>query len=410
VILTDINRLTDGNQLLYRALLLLVLCAYSIPVYMGITLLIPATSNAMTWVLNILAVIVLAATLRPVSNWVQPRVHTLVYAMDDSQLEMMGQVSDSLVSASPEASMLPAIAETIARTVKLPYVQLETSDGATAAYGVPPNGSELTSIAITYRNGVVGWLHVTSRLPQMPLTSSEGALLNSLARQVGITLHAAELSEALQASREQLVLTREEERRRIRRDLHDGLGPTLASLRMQLSAVRRLLREHPDVAEQIIDELQDDVGAATADIRHLVYELRPPMLDELGLINAISNFKLGDSSLRLHVIAPQPMPRLSAAVEVAVYRIASEAIHNVIKHADATTCVVEVEVEPEQLILTVSDDGHYIPGDQPGGIGLSSMQERAAELGGVFAIQPAEAGGAHITVHLPLGSTSQWTS
>ena len=408
MILTDINRLTDGNQLLYRALLILVLCAYSIPVYVGITLLIPVTSNAMTWVLNILAVIVLAATLRPVSNWVQPRVHYLVYAMDDPQLEMMGQVSDSLISASPEASMLPTIAETIARTVKLPYVQLETSDGTAAAYGVPPNGSELTSIAITYRDEVVGWLHVTSRLPQMPLTSSEGALLTSLARQVGITLHAAKLSEDLQASREQLVLTREEERRRIRRDLHDGLGPTLASLRMQLSAVRRLLREHPDEAEQLIDELRDDVSAATADIRHLVYELRPPMLDEFGLIDAIRNFKLGDSGLRLDVIAPEPMPRLSAAVEVAVYRIASEAIHNVIKHADATACGVEIEIEPEQLILTVSDDGHYVPADQPDGIGLSSMQERTAELGGTFAIQPGEAGGAYITVHLPLGAT-QWT-
>ncbi len=210
------------------------------------------------------------------------------------------------------------------------------------------------------------------------------------------------MSKALQESREQLVMTREEERRRIRRDLHDGLGPTLASLRMQLSAVRRMVRDHPDEAEQLIDELRDDVSGATADIRRLVYELRPPMLDELGLVAAIQNFKLGDSPAQLEVFAPEPMPQLSAAVEVAVYRIAGEAIHNVVKHAGATTCVVEIVVEADRLTLSVADDGRYLPAGQPAGIGLQSMQERAAELGGTFSIQPAEVGGACIIVHLPL--------
>jgi signal transduction histidine kinase len=171
---------------------------------------------------------------------------------------------------------------------------------------------------------------------------------------------------------------------------------------MQLSAVRRLLRENPADAEQLIEELQADVSAATADIRRLVYELRPPMLDELGLVIALRNFKLGDSQTRLEVIAPEPMPRLSAAVEVAVYRIAGEAIHNVVKHAGATLCVVKIEVETGQLTLTVTDNGRYSPTDHTTGIGLESMQERAAELGGAFSIQPASSGGTCITVHLPL--------
>ena len=394
----------DGNHLLYRSLVVLVLCSYAIPVYMGITLLIPVSSNTTAWALNILAVLVLAATIKPVWNWVQPRVHHLVYALDTPQLEMIGQMSDSLASASPEESMLSTVAETIARTVKLPYVRLDTASGTTATYGTPPNGSELTPIEITYRTEVVGWLEVAARLPNIPLSSSEHALLNSLARQVGITLHAAQMSEALQAAREQLVLTREEERRRIRRDLHDGLGPTLASLRMQLSAVRRLLRDNPDEAERLIDELQTDVSSATSDIRRLVYELRPPLLDELGLIAAIKNAKLGDATTQLEVIAPEPMPRLPAAVEVAVYRIASEAIYNVVKHAEATACVVEIQLERGQLSLRVTDDGRYLPADHTPGIGLHSMQERAAELGGTFSIQPAAAGGTCILVRLPLES------
>ena len=400
--MTKMRRQFDGNSLLYHTLLVLVLCSYSIPAYMGITLLFPVTSTITAWALNILAVLVLAVTIRPVWRWAQPRVHHLVYAMDDPQLEMIGQMSDSLASASPEESMLSTITETIARTVKLPYAQLETADGTTATYGIPLNGSELTRIEITYRQEVVGWLDVTSRLPKVPLSRSEYALLNSLARQVGITLHASQMSEALQAAREQLVLTREEERRRIRRDLHDGLGPTLASLRMQLSAARRLIRDNPDEAEQLLDELRDDISTATADIRRLVYDLRPPMLDELGLVVAIRNFKLGDSPIRLEVIAPEPMPRLSAAVEVAVYRIASEAIHNVVKHARATICVVEIQVESGQLTLSVTDDGHHLPAGHTTGIGLHSMQERAAELGGTFSIQPAKAGGTCLVVRLPL--------
>lgn len=402
--MTKPRRQFDGNALLYHTLLVFVLCSYSIPIYMGITLLIPVTSNITTWALNTLAVLVLAATLKPVWTWVQPRVHHLVYAMDDPQLEMIGQMSDSLASASPEESMLAAIAETIARTVRLPYVYLETTNGTTATYGTPLNDSELTRIEITYRQEVVGWLEVTSRLPKVPLSRSEYSLLNSLARQVGITLHASRMSETLQAAREQLVLTREEERRRIRRDLHDGLGPTLASLRMQLGAVHRLVRDDPDTAEQLIDELRDDVSTATADIRRLVYELRPPMLDDLGLVTAIKNFKLTDSPLQLEVIAPEPMPHLSAAVEVAVYRIAGEAIHNVVKHAEATICVVEIQVETGRLTLSVTDDGHTLPAGHTTGIGLHSMQERAAELGGTFSIQPAKAGGTCIVVHLPLES------
>lgn len=217
---------------------------------------------------------------------------------------------------------------------------------------------------------------------------------------------------ALQASREKLVLTREEERRRIRNDLHDGLGPTLAALRLQLGVAKRLIHHDPAEAGKLLDELREDASRATADIRHLVYELRPPMLDELGLAYAIRNFKLGDAPLKLEVTAPEPMPSLSAAVEVAVYRIASEAIHNVIKHANATLCLVNIDIQRERLTLIISDDGTYLPENHTTGIGMLSMEERAAELGGTFSIQPGTLGGASILVHLPLEPTEShsWTS
>ena len=152
----------------------------------------------------------------------------------------------------------------------------------------------------------------------------------------------------------------------------------------------------------MIEELTNDMRQATAEIRSLVYALRPPMLDELGLEAAIRHLNLPNSALQLEIIAPQPMPLLPAAIEVAIYRIASEAIHNVAKHAKAMSCIVSIEVETKTLCLRVSDDGQRPDLNYSGGIGIQSMEERAVELGGTFSIRPGEGGGTCVEVHLPL--------
>jgi signal transduction histidine kinase len=151
----------------------------------------------------------------------------------------------------------------------------------------------------------------------------------------------------------------------------------------------------------MIVELSTDLQQATAEIRQLVYDLRPPMLDELGLIKALSHMRLAGASLQLDVIAPDPLPTLSAAMEVAIYRIATEAMHNVVKHANATTCTISITVDTKTLTLTITDDGYGISAVNRNGIGTQSMRERAAELGGTFAVQPAEPLGTRIEVRLP---------
>ncbi len=354
------------------------------------------------WLLNVAGFIIFAVTIVPLLRWVQPRIHHLVYAMDEPLAVMIGQMSESLADASPGPSVLATIAETIAQTVKLPYVRVETAQGEAALYGTPTKGSTPTRIAINYSDDTVGWLEVTPRLPREPLSVSETSLLNSLARQVGITLHSAQISEALQSSRERLVTAREEERRRMRRDLHDGLGPTLASLHLQLGSLRRVVYKDPREATRIVEDVIDDVQNATAEIRRLVYDLRPPLLDELGLVAALQNLSRGDPTPNLHIIAPTPMPVLPAAVEVAVYRIAGEAFHNVLKHANATTCTIHLDVREDEVRLDITDDGQGLPDGAMHGMGLHSMQERAAELGGSFAVRPVAPHGTHIEVRLPL--------
>jgi len=401
----------NANSLLSGGLLALLLLGYSALVYISVVavgmLLLGSTqggSSTIPWWLSGLAFAGIALTVWPVSRWLRPRVNDLVYGQHDNPYALLSQLQQHLEGTSTPGALLPTVAATLAATLNLPYVAMETDLGAehpAATYGTPPRHAEIVSIPLAYRATTLGTLHVSSRLAHERLSADDTRLLADLARQVGITLHAAQLTDALQASREQLVLAREEERRRIRRDLHDSLGPTLASLRLQLSALRHRVGHDPD-AEQLIDELRNDVRAATAEIRRLVYDLRPPMLDEFGLLGALRNLAMPGGGLERSVEAPERLPPLPAAVEVAIYRIAAEALHNITRHAQATHCTIRLALNKATLTLSVTDNGCGLPANYIAGVGHQSMYERAAELGGSVSILPAPAGGTCLTVTFPL--------
>ena len=140
------------------------------------------------------------------------------------------------------------------------------------------------------------------------------------------------------------------------------------------------------------------------DIRRLVYALRPPVLDELGLVSAIGEH-IGrynqPNGLRVSINAPDRLPLLPAAVEVAAYHIALEALTNVARHANARTCRIRLWLE-SGLCLEIIDDGDGMPMDKHAGVGLTSMRERAAELGGEFKIEPGIGHGTRVWARLPL--------
>jgi signal transduction histidine kinase len=210
----------------------------------------------------------------------------------------------------------------------------------------------------------------------------------------------------LSRSREQIVAAREEERRKLRRDLHDGLAPTLAGAGIKLDLARKGLREDPAAAESLIDEARADVRAAIADIRKMARELRPPTLDALGLEGALREQAAGLASPAgdgpvIIVDVPEPLPVLPAAVEVAAYRIAVEALMNVVHHASARTCEVRLALGQDELEVDVIDDGL---GVEPGraGVGTRAMRERAAEVGGEVTIEAASTGGTRVVARLPV--------
>ncbi|MBL7259317.1 GAF domain-containing sensor histidine kinase [Paractinoplanes lichenicola] len=340
------------------------------------------------WWSHAIAFAVVAASWAPVSAHLDRSVYQLAFGQRDNAYEVAGHVSRQL---------LPSVAAALASTMSLPYVEIEADGRVVTSHGAAPEGAPITAIPLTFQGHPVGTLRVSARRRRDRLSAADMRLLEDLGRQVAITLHATELSAAVQQSREQLVAAREEERRRIRRDLHDGLGPTLASLALRLGVLQRSIEPDPAAATALAAELRADVRQATADIRRLVYELRPPMLDELGLVEALRNL----TGLPRVVTAPDPMPALPAAVEVALYRIAAEALHNAARHAEATGCTITLATDPHAVTLTVTDDGRGLPGDYLPGVGHRSMRERSTELGGTLHIGPAPGGGTEVVVTVP---------
>jgi signal transduction histidine kinase len=401
----------NANSLLSGGLLALLLLAYVALVYVAVVAVGALPSGSLRdpsfsppWWLNLLAFALIAVTFLPTTRWLRDHVNDLVYAQHDNPYVLVSQVNQQLQAMTNPQLTLPVLAEVIARELQLPYVAIETTHAELPwryTFGSPTRAS-ISQLSITYLDKPLGTLHVSARGVTQPLSESDLLLLRDVTQQLGIALHAAQLTAELQGARERLVIAREEERRRIRNDLHDGLAPTLSSLQLQLGAIRNLIRSNPDQAEGLTNELCEDLRNATAEIRQLVYDLRPPRLDELGLVGALKSFRLQGSELNFEVHAPAPMPKLSAAVEVAVYRIASEAMHNVVKHAQATECVVELEMADDHLTLSVTDNGQSLPPEHNTGVGFYSMKERAAELGGTLTIQSKTNGGTQVVAQLPL--------
>lgn len=362
---------------------------------------------------SLLATGIAALVALPLRDALQHWVNGLMYGQRDEPWRAMRQLGRRLEWEADPARAFPAIVETIADSLRLPFVALAVVDDAGLASVVAEHGIDhgpTVVLPLFYGAEPVGRLVLGVRAGEHGFRPDELGLLEDLARQAGTGIHAIRLRADLARSRERLVLAREEERRRLRRDLHDGLGPSLAAIGLRAEASAETLATDPAAARRLLDELGADVQIALADIRRLVDGLRPPALDELGLLGAIdqqaTRLEGGGEPASTIVVQgrPAPLPDLPAAVEVAAYRIAVEALTNVVRHAGAETCRVRVEAG-EVLTIEVVDDGRGLPDDQLPGTGLESMRARAEELGGSLRVERRRSGGTRVVARLPIGGS-----
>lgn len=395
-----------NRAMVYGGLTLLVTAVYILTV--GLLSNLFQSSNSLA--LSILATGLIAILFNPVRQRLQTAVNRLMYGERDDPITVLTTLGKQLEETAVPAQTLPALVQTIAQTLKLPYVAIVAAGEQGSSEAAETLAAYPTQYAIrntphtfplTYQSTLIGQLLVSPRAPGETFNPAEMRLLENVARQAGTAVYAAQLTHDLQRSRQQLVTAREEERRRIRRDLHDGLGPQLATLSLKVDAARNQLGQNPAATEQLLRELKGEIQHAISDIRRLVNELRPAALDQLGLVSALQeHIARQNGSLSITLVAPEALPPLPAAIEVAAYRIALEAITNTIRHAHATQCHVTLKYDHD-FQLEVWDNGQGLPTAVSGGIGLASMRERTAELGGIFTIHHSAAG-TRITAVLPL--------
>ncbi len=354
---------------------------------------------------------IVAVLFAPLRDRLQQTVNRLMYGERDDPYKVLSDLGERLESTLTPDAVLPTITETVAGALKLPYAAMTVKhDGEhfveAAEYGKKKKeaAAELFSVPLTYQKEKIGELLLAPRSPGEALTKPDLRLLENLARQAGVAVYAVRLTADLQRSRERLVAAREEERRRLRRDLHDSVGPQLAALTLELETASELVSDRPE-ASAFIAKLSERARQTVADVRRSVHALRPPSLDELGLVPALreaaAQYERG--SLRVSVEAPEELPSLPAAVEVACYRIVQEAMTNVVRHAHASNCWVRLvpQEDTEALIVEVEDDGRGVGENDRAGVGMSSMRERAEELGGRCVVGPSARGGTLVRALLP---------
>jgi signal transduction histidine kinase len=409
--LFDIDILIN-RTLVYGALTVSVVGIYVLVVgYLSV--LFRAAGGQANLAISVLATGLVALLFQPLRNRLQRGINRLMYGERDDPYAVLSRLGQRLEATLAPEAVLPTIVETVKESLKLPYTAIslrqDDSFAVAAESGIPVD--DALRLPLVYQNETVGQLLLAQRTPGENFSSADRRLLDDLAREAGVAVHAVRLTtnlqritKDLQRSREHLVRTREEERRRMRRDLHDGLGPTLASLSQLIDTARVLVKRDPDTALTLLGDVKDQIKLTITDIRRLVYALRPPVLDELGLVSAISEH-IGrynqPNGVQVSINAPDHLPLLPAAVEVAAYHIALEAVTNVARHANAKTCRIRLWLE-SGLCLEITDDGDGLRADKHAGVGLTSMRERVEELGGEFKLESGTTQGTRVWARLPL--------
>lgn len=384
--------------------------------------------------MGFLAMFLVAVIFAPLRDRLQRGVNRVLYGDRDEPYTALTRLGQRLEETVAPDDVLATLVQTIADTLRLPYAAIALYDvgrprvvaeagkrvGTETAPRHFPSRDRQTAATfpLTYQGETVGELRVASRSPGESFSEADRRLLRDLARQAGAAVHAVQLTTALEAglaevrrSRERLVMAQEDERRRIQRDLHDGLGPVLASMRLRLEACLDQAQTSAPNLVADLERLDELAGQASTDIRRLVYDLRPPVLDQLGLVAALRQHAARFTRETGIAVDFQSTLELAlpAALDVTIFRIVHEALNNVQKHAHVTHVTIRLDRLGDALLLSIEDNGVGGAAEgvkEQGGTGMGSMRERAELLGGTIVLRSLPRGGTTLEVYVPLRGES----
>jgi signal transduction histidine kinase len=354
----------------------------------------------------VLVTAVLAVAFDPVRRRLQRRVDRAVYGRTGDPASAVSRLGERLSAMLPPDGVPEAIVDVISESLGVQDVAvLGGVDGGQrilAQRGELPSGSGVLEVPLIGSEGPVGRLVVGPRERNEELTGTDRRMLEELGRHAGPAVHAALLEAEVRRARTALIVAREEERRRLRRDLHDGLGSYLVGIRFGIAGVRRHV---PETQAVQLDRIAEQAAAAAGEVRRILDDLQPGPLEHVGLLDALQ--ELADqagrtASLDVSIACPHVLPVLPPSLEVAAYQVTREAVTNVVRHSAARSCRLRVVAEDGRLLLEVLDDGMGIPPDARPGVGLGSMRARAEGLGGRLTIARAPGGGTLVRADLPL--------
>lgn len=389
------HRLWDVDLAISIGLRYALLSASVVVVYTMVTSVWAASSSAPA-----VAAAVVAVVLLPLHDGLRRLVNRLVHGErddPDTALALLGARLEATGDPVEVAdALLPEVVARLAGLLRSRYVALELADGTVIRHG---EAAVSERIVLRYAGREVGVLDLAAR----QRSRAERHRLERVAEQASVAVHSVLATREARRSRQLVVAAREEERRRLRWDLHDGVAPLLAGLALQAETARDLVDTDPGTTRVILDRLVPNLTAAVGDVRAIVHELRPPALDELGLAGAVRELaaRFDRPVQRVEVIVDD-VDGLSAAVDLAAYRIVAEGLNNAVRHARAARIEVRLARAEDGLVVRIADDGRGLPAVAGGGVGLDSMRARADEMGGRFDVTAAAGGGTVVTAILPL--------
>ena len=355
---------------------------------------------------KVLATALVAAVFQPAHAWVQRGVDALVHGEARRSTAVVRRMGRSLGEAGGVDDLLDGVLSGLVTSLRLGGARIDVAAGASPPRTVAALGSvdpaRSVELDLVHRQDRIGTMWVAPRANER-VDGHSLETVEELAPVIAATLALAVATDELRGSRARLAEARDEERRSLRRELHDGLGPALAGIGLGLQAARNTIERDPAGTAALLERLAEELDARVEEVRGLARGLLPPALEELGLAPALVELAERQQVTGLDVrVEVAELGAVAPDVGSAIYAIAAEAVRNVQRHSSATSCTIRAAVEGSTLVLEVVDDGIGIAPDAPVGVGTRSMGERAEGLGGVVEIGPASPRGTAVVARVPL--------